>query len=174
MSLDKSSWTRIFVHLAVRCHTATHDMLIWLGFELSNHFEIWKASWQQTSVKFQSDMIVLTPNHLIHLAVSFMFIFFFQKLKLEQSFTDHSHVGCIKTVAVSPKGVLASGSSDEMIRIYNLKTRQEMGTLAHHNGKYRKISNERHTLVGNKIVDHSDVVGASPVGAAPTTSSFST
>ena len=30
------------------------------------------------------------------------------------------------------------------------------------------------TLVGNKIVDHSDVVGASSVGAAPTTSSFST
>ena len=31
----------------------------------------------------------------------------------------------------------------------------------------------RPTLVGNKCVDHSDVVGASPVGAAPTTSSFS-
>ena len=30
------------------------------------------------------------------------------------------------------------------------------------------------TWVGNEIVDHSDVVGASPVGAAPTTSSFST
>ena len=30
------------------------------------------------------------------------------------------------------------------------------------------------TLVGNKIVDNSDVVGASPVGAAPTTSLFST
>ena len=39
---------------------------------------------------------------------------------------------------------------------------------------YRTVSNIRHTLVGNKIVDHSDVVGASPVGAAPTTSSFST
>ena len=39
---------------------------------------------------------------------------------------------------------------------------------------YRKISNARRTLVGNEIVDHSDVVGASPVGAAPTTSSFST
>ena len=38
---------------------------------------------------------------------------------------------------------------------------------------YLKTSNIRHTL-GNKIVDHSDVVGASPVGAAPTTSSFST
>ena len=39
---------------------------------------------------------------------------------------------------------------------------------------YRKVSNIRRTLVGNKIVDHSDVVGASPVGAAPTASSFST
>ena len=39
---------------------------------------------------------------------------------------------------------------------------------------YRKVSNIRLTLEGNKIVDHSDVVGASPVGAAPTTSSFST
>ena len=39
---------------------------------------------------------------------------------------------------------------------------------------YRKVSNIRRTLVGNKSVDHSDVVGASPAGAAPTTSSFST
>ena len=39
---------------------------------------------------------------------------------------------------------------------------------------YRKTSDISSTLVGNKIVDHSDVVGASPVGAAPNTSSFST
>ena len=39
---------------------------------------------------------------------------------------------------------------------------------------YRQTSNISHTLVGNKIVDHSDVVGASPAGAAPTASSFST
>ena len=39
---------------------------------------------------------------------------------------------------------------------------------------YRKISNISHTLVGNKTVDHSDVVGAAPVGAASTTSSLST
>ena len=38
---------------------------------------------------------------------------------------------------------------------------------------YRQVSNIRRTLVGNKIVDNSDVVGASPVGAAPTTSSLS-
>ena len=42
------------------------------------------------------------------------------------------------------------------------------------NKTYRKVSNIRRTLVGNKIVDHSDVVGTSPVGVAPTTSSFST
>ena len=39
---------------------------------------------------------------------------------------------------------------------------------------YRQVSNIRCTLVSNNIVDHSDVVGASPVSAAPTTSSFST
>ena len=39
---------------------------------------------------------------------------------------------------------------------------------------YRQVSNISRTLVGNKIVDHSDVVEASLVGAAPTTSSFST
>ena len=39
---------------------------------------------------------------------------------------------------------------------------------------YPKVSNIRRTLVDNTIVDHSDVVGASPVGTAPTTSSFST
>ena len=35
-------------------------------------------------------------------------------------------------------------------------------------------SNIRGTLVGNKTVDHSDVVGAPPVGPAPNTSSFLT
>ena len=39
---------------------------------------------------------------------------------------------------------------------------------------YRQVSNIRRTLVGNKIVYHSDVVEASPVGTAPTTSSLST
>ena len=45
---------------------------------------------------------------------------------------------------------------------------------AHFVTEYRQVSNICRTLVGIKIVDHSDVVGASPVGAAPTTSSFST
>ena len=39
---------------------------------------------------------------------------------------------------------------------------------------YRQVSNISRILVGNKIVDHLDVVGASTVGTAPTTSSFLT
>ena len=37
---------------------------------------------------------------------------------------------------------------------------------------YCQISNIRCALFGNKNVNHSGVAGASPVGAAPTTSSF--
>ena len=41
------------------------------------------------------------------------------------------------------------------------------------NDSYRQTCDNR-TWVGNKIVDHSDVFRESPVGAAPTTSLFST
>ena len=37
---------------------------------------------------------------------------------------------------------------------------------------YIKTSNISRTFLGNKIVDHSDVVGVAPVGAAPTTSVY--
>ena len=39
---------------------------------------------------------------------------------------------------------------------------------------YRQVSYMRRTLADNLIFDHPDAVGAPPVGAAPTTSSFST
>ena len=39
---------------------------------------------------------------------------------------------------------------------------------------YRQISNVRRTSVAKKIIDLSDVVGASPTGTAPTTSERST
>ena len=44
----------------------------------------------------------------------------------------------------------------------------------HPNFDYRQVSHISRTLVGIIIVDTSDVVGASPVGAAPNTSSLST
>ena len=42
-----------------------------------------------------------------------------------------------------------------------------------HETDHCQTSNISHTLVGNIIIDHSDVVGASAVGAAPITSSSS-
>ena len=39
---------------------------------------------------------------------------------------------------------------------------------------YRQTSNISHILVGDKIVNHTYVIGAWPVGAAPSKSSFST
>ena len=36
------------------------------------------------------------------------------------------------------------------------------------------LIHQTQALAGNEIVDHLDVIGASPVGAAPTTSSSST
>ena len=39
---------------------------------------------------------------------------------------------------------------------------------------YRQNFNINRTLEGNKIIDHLGVVGASSVGAVPTTSSFLT
>ena len=39
---------------------------------------------------------------------------------------------------------------------------------------YRQTSNIKRTWVGNELVDHSYLVGASPISTAPTTSSFST
>ena len=53
----------------------------------------------------------------------------------------------------------------------NTNKMNSSSTRPHESGSgYRKTSNMIRTLVGNKIVDHSDAVRASPVGAAPTTS----
>ena len=57
---------------------------------------------------------------------------------------------------------------------YFIGTVQEFYPWYEFKNGYLQVSNIRRTLVCNKIVDNSYVVGASLVGAAPTTSSFST
>ncbi|XP_046460278.1 p21-activated protein kinase-interacting protein 1-like [Daphnia pulex] len=54
-------------------------------------------------------------------------------LSFVPSFTNHSHCGSIRSVATC-KQFLASGSTDESIRLFNLKTRSEYGFLQQHNG----------------------------------------
>ena len=47
---------------------------------------------------------------------------------------------------------------------------EKNNTWGTENAIYRHTSNINRTLVGNKIVDHSYVVGATPVGASPSSS----
>ena len=82
-----------------------------------------------------------------------------------------------RNLLISRQATMSWIMSDWLVRWYICSSvRRVHATLTSQadEKEYRKISNIRHTLVGNKIVDHSDVVGAWPVCAAPTTSSFST
>ncbi|KAL9713418.1 Protein mak11 [Leucoagaricus gongylophorus] len=55
---------------------------------------------------------------------------------LKPVFAFTAHVSCIKTVAASPSGGkwLATGSADEIIKVWDLRRRKEIGGLMHHEG----------------------------------------
>ena len=56
---------------------------------------------------------------------------------LKPSFIFPAHVSCIKAVAASPQGGkwLATGSADEIIKVWDLRRRKEIGGLMHHEGR---------------------------------------
>jgi protein MAK11 len=56
---------------------------------------------------------------------------------LKPIFIFPAHVSCIKAVAASPSGGkwLATGSADEIIKVWDLRRRKEIGGLMHHEGK---------------------------------------
>jgi protein MAK11 len=61
------------------------------------------------------------------------------KVKMEPVFIIPAHTGCIRTVSVGGH-FLASGSSDEIIRLYDVKKRKEYGSLGgHHSGDITDI-----------------------------------
>lgn len=58
------------------------------------------------------------------------------RIELKPVFIFPAHVSCIKSVAASPHGGkwLATGSADEIIKIWDLRRRKEVGGLMHHEG----------------------------------------
>lgn len=67
--------------------------------------------------------------------VSFIEVFsVLQEWRIEPIFTHHVHTACLSAVAASDNFV-ATGSKDETIQLYNMKTRSELGALLHHDGK---------------------------------------
>jgi protein MAK11 len=64
------------------------------------------------------------------------------RLELKPVFVFPAHVSCIKAVAASPHGGkwLATGSADEIIKIWDLRRRKEVGALMQHQGEYYLVA----------------------------------
>ncbi|KAL4062558.1 WD40-repeat-containing domain protein [Scleroderma yunnanense] len=68
---------------------------------------------------------------------------------LEPIFIFPAHVSCIKAVAASPGGKwLATGSADEIVKVWDLARRKEIGGLMHHQGSitYLQFPSRSHLL----------------------------
>lgn len=65
---------------------------------------------------------------------------------LKPVFIFPAHVASVKAVAASPDGGkwLATGSSDEIIKVWDLKRRKEVGGLMQHQGPFRPLSLSLH------------------------------
>ena len=62
-------------------------------------------------------------------------------VKLEPIFIFPAHVSCVKAVSGSPAGGkwLATGSVDEIVKVWDLKRRKEVGGLMQHEGQFLTI-----------------------------------
>ncbi|KAF7371044.1 Glycosyltransferase family 39 protein [Mycena sanguinolenta] len=60
---------------------------------------------------------------------------------LKPVFIFPAHVSCIKAVAASPHGGkwLATGSADEIVKVWDLRRRKEIGGLMHHEGSITQL-----------------------------------
>ncbi|KAK7031612.1 glycosyltransferase family 39 protein, partial [Favolaschia claudopus] len=62
--------------------------------------------------------------------------------QLKPVFIFPAHVSCIKAVAASPHGGkwLATGSADEIVKVWDLRRRKEVGGLMHHEGSITHLT----------------------------------
>ena len=61
-------------------------------------------------------------------------MFSLQNYAISSHFSDHSHIGGVKAMAISNKGMLATGSTDETIKLFNLVKNKDLGSLMQHTG----------------------------------------
>ncbi|KAJ2464825.1 60s ribosome biogenesis protein mak11, partial [Coemansia sp. RSA 2320] len=76
------------------------------------------------------------------------------QLTLNPQFIFPAHIGCIKAVSVGGR-YLASGSTDEVVKLYDLKKRVELGSLHEHKG----------SITALQFHGHSHLLSASEDGA---------
>ena len=92
---------------------------------LPSSFKIIAGSYERLLYGLQGTVSVSSPNASSELEWTLKPIFIFP-----------AHVSYIKTVAASPQGGkwLATGSGDEIIKVWDLRRRKEIGGLMHHEG----------------------------------------
>lgn len=68
-------------------------------------------------------------------------------LQCEPIFTDHSHTGCVRTVACGTT-YLASGATDEMVYIFDMVENKEIGSIQGHEGtvNYLAFPDKNHLM----------------------------
>ena len=115
-----------------------------------------------TQTKISVSFLLYDPSQVCHVNLWYLHNFF--PRESVEPFIRES-VGPFITAEWIVSQIIGSGGSTTGADCIEFKTLIS---------NYRQVSNIRRTFVGNKICDHSDVVEASPVGAASTTSSFST
>ncbi|TFK48437.1 WD40 repeat-like protein [Heliocybe sulcata] len=61
---------------------------------------------------------------------------------LKPIFAFPAHVSCVKAISISPDGGkwLATGSADEIIKVWDLRRRKEIGGLMHHEGSITQLT----------------------------------
>lgn len=60
------------------------------------------------------------------------------EIKMKPIFIFPAHISCVKAVTASPLGGkwLATGGTDEMVKVWDLKRRKELGGLVQHQGSF--------------------------------------
>lgn len=76
-----------------------------------------------------------------------------EKPTLKPVFIFPAHVASVKAVASSPEGGrwLATGSSDEVIKIWDLRRRKEVGGLMQHQGTFDRFNFSKSFLFSSRI-----------------------
>lgn len=90
---------------------------------LPSTFKIMAGSYEKLLYGLEGTVTVEGSSHQFHLKPMFIF---------------PAHISSVKAVAASPHGGkwLATGSADEIIKVWDLRRRKEIGGLMHHEGTF--------------------------------------
>ena len=120
----------------VSTESATKEKL-----ELSSSFKVIAGSYERLLYGLQGTVSVVSPTSSeLQWTLKPIFIF-------------PAHVSCIKSVAASPQGGkwLATGSGDEIIKVWDLRRRKEVGGLMQHEGLPPLVPHIAHTPTNHLV-----------------------